>query len=52
MIPNANIGDSISITRDGKTEVFKITTDNKNGIEVEVKPGSEISAFIIGANGV
>ncbi|WP_230589405.1 Ig-like domain-containing protein [Gallibacterium anatis] len=52
VIPNANIGDSISITRDGKTEVFKITTDNKNGIEVEVKPGSEISAFIIGANGV
>ncbi|MEH8026428.1 Ig-like domain-containing protein [Gallibacterium anatis] len=52
VIPNANIGDSVSITRDGKTEVFKITTDNKNGIEVEVKPGSEISAFIIGANGV
>ena len=52
VIPNANIGDSVSITRDGKTEVFKITTDNKNGIEVEVKPGSQISAFIIGANGV
>ncbi|OBW93190.1 hypothetical protein QV02_09570, partial [Gallibacterium anatis] len=50
--PNAKVGDSVTVTHDGKTEVVKITDENKDGFTIEVKPGSDISAFVLGANGV